>query len=183
MTASRAAFAAMLLLLGAPRALACPNDRVLERVRSASRTQVEQLGGDATRVETTLAHVPGRTLGYEVQGILRIKNSIADAVEAAIGRNDSYACKSDAPRATFAIDPPVQIGFLFGTGLNTVAVVLHLPEGVVEMQIEGGERSSGTLSQAGQRRWEEAVRLLSDAGNSTPGEFYVQMRPPGTPAR
>ena len=184
MTAARALPAALLLMaMAATGALACPNDRLLERIRGASRAQVEQLAGDATRVETDLAPVPGRTLGYEVQGIFRIKNSIADAVEAAIGRNDSYACKSDAPRATFAVDPPVQIGFLFGTGVNAVAVVLHLPEGLVEMQVEGGERSNGTLSQAGQRRWELAVRLLAEADRSTAEEFYVQMRPPETPPR
>ena len=182
MSSRRAALALLPLFLPAA-APACPNDRLLERVRGAARVQIEQLQGDTTRLETTLAHVPGRTLGYEVEGMFRITGALAGLVQAAIGRNDSYACRPDVPKATFEMESGLPIGFLFGTGTQAVAVVLHLPEGVVEMQTEGGDRSSGTLSQAGQRRWDEAVRRLAGASRATPAQFYAQMRPFGTGAR
>jgi len=171
------AAACVLLLAASAPARACPNDRLLEHVRAASRAQVEQLDGEATRADTPLAHVPGRTLGYQVEGILRLSDAVTDAVTTALGKNDSYACRPETPKATFEMAPGVRVGFLFGTGAHAVAAVLRLPEGVVEMQVEGGERSSGTLSQAGQRRWDQAVRLLARASHGTPDDFYAQMRP------
>ncbi len=164
----------------APRAHATcpPPESLLQAVRSAGRIQVEELGSDATRLETSLAHVPGRTLGYEVQGVFRVSAPVADALERAFGRRDSYACGPEAPLATFQTPGWLQIGFLFGSGGGAVAAVLHLPEGEVELQREGDPRTSAPLSQVGQRRWEEALRLLERETGASPEEFYRQMLPP-----
>lgn len=191
MIRARAALAVALLLGAAPAPGACPPPvMLLHGVRAASRVQVEQLGATATRADTPLAHVPGRTLGYEVEGVFWVTGPAADALERAFGRNDSYACGPDAPRATFHPPGALQIGLLFTSHGSPVVAVLHLPEGTVELQIEGGERVSAPLSQAGQRRWEEALLLLARDTRASPDEFYEQMLPPapghppevGTPA-
>jgi hypothetical protein len=168
----------------APRAHAdCPPpEALLQGVRSAGRIQVEELGSDATRLETPLAHVPGRTLGYEVQGVFRVSVAVADALQRAFGRRDSYACGPEAPLATFQTPGWLQIGFLFGSGGGAVAAVLHLPEGEVELQREGDARTSAPLSRVGQRRWEEALRLLERETGASPEEFYRQMLPPAAAA-
>jgi hypothetical protein len=173
-----AGWCAVLLLAAAGARAACPPpELLLQGVRSASRIQVEQLGSDATRVDTPLAHVPGRTLGYEVQGVFRVSGAVADALERAFGRHDSYAC-GDAPRATIHTPGELQIGFLFASSGSAVAVVLHLPEGMVELQLEGGVHASAPLSPAGQRRWEEALASLARTTRTSPTEFYEQMVPP-----
>lgn len=168
----------------APRAYATcpPPESLLQPVRAAARIQVEELGADATRLETPLAHVPGRTLGYEVQGVFRVSAGVADALQRAFGRSDSYACGPAAPLATFKTPGWLQIGFLFGSGGGAVAAVLHLPEGEVELQREGEARTRAPLSQVGQRRWEEALRLLERETGASPEEFYRQMLPPAAAA-
>lgn len=178
MSRAPAGWCAALLLAAAGAHAACPPpELLLEGVKSASRIQVEQLGSDATRVDTPLAHVPGRTLGYEVQGVFRVSGAVADALERAFGRHDSYAC-GDAPRATIHTPGELQIGFLFASPRSAVAVVLHLPEGMVELQLEGGVHASAPLSPAGQRRWEEALASLARTTRTSPTEFYEQMLPP-----
>jgi hypothetical protein len=169
---------AFLLAVADARAACPPPDLLLQGVKSASRIQVEQLGSDATRVDTPLAHVPGRTLGYEVQGVFRVSGAVADALERAFGRHDSYACGADAPHATFHTPGQLQIGFLFASPASAVAVVLHLPEGIVELQLDGGVHASAPLSPAGQRRWEEALASLARTTRTSPAEFYEQMLPP-----
>lgn len=171
---------ALLLIAGRARAACPPPDLLLQGVRSASRVQVEQLGGDATRVDTPLAHVPGRTLGYEVQGVFRVSGAVADALQRAFGRHDSYACGADEPRATFHTPGALQVGLLFASQASAVAVVLHLPDGRVELQLEGGVHTSAPLSKAGQRRWEEALAQLARDTRTSPDEFYEQMLPPAT---
>jgi hypothetical protein len=172
------ACAAVLLAAAGARAACPPPDPLLQGVKSASRIQLEQLGADATRVDTPLAHVPGRTLGYEVQGVFRVSGAVADALQRAFGRHDSYACGADDPRATFHTPGALQIGLLFASHASAVAVVLHLPEGRVEIQLEGGVHTSAALSPAGQRRWEEALLLLARGTGTSPEEFYEQMLPP-----
>ncbi len=157
---------------------ACPPpELLLQGVRSASRIQVEQLAGDDTRLDTPLAHVPGRTLGYEVQGLFRVGGPVAEALQRAFGRRDSYAC-GDAPRASVRTPGALAVGMLFASGRTAVAVVLHLPGGQVELQLEGGAHTTAPLSQAGQRRWEEALILLARETRTSPAEFYEQMLPP-----
>lgn len=169
---------AFLLAAAGARAACPPPGLLLQGVQSASRVQVEQLGSNATRVDTPLAHVPGRTLGYEVQGVFRVSGAAADALQRAFGRHDSYACGADAPRAAFHTPGELQIGFLFASSASAVAVVLHLPEGRVELQLEGGVHASAPLSPAGQRRWEEALASLARTTRTSPTEFYEQMLPP-----
>ena len=172
------ACAGLLAFAVAPAPAACPpSELLLQGVRSATRIQVEQLAGDDTRVDTPLAHVPGRTLGYEVQGLFRVSGPVADALQRAFGRRDSYAC-GDTPRATLVTPGRLAIGMLFASGRTAVAVVLHLPEGQVEIQLEGGVHTIAPLSRAGQRRWEEALLLLSRETRTSPEEFYQQMMPP-----
>jgi hypothetical protein len=169
----------VLLLAAAPAHAACPPpDVLLQGVNAATRIQMEQLGAEATRVDTPLAHVPGRTLGYEVQGVFRVSGAVADALQRAFGRHDSYACGADQPRAAFRAPGALQIGLLFASHAGAVSVVLHLPEGRAEFQPEGGARTSAPLSRAGQRRWEEALALLSRQTHSSADEFYEQMLPP-----
>jgi hypothetical protein len=141
--------------------------------------QIEQLGGDDMRIETPLAHVPGRTLGYEVLGRYRVSNAVASTFRDAFGRRDSYACAPGASRASFATPDAVPIGVHFGEGAQAVTVVLHLPEGVAEIQVEGLPRVSAPLSRAGQLRWELAITMLTRASHTTPEELYRQMTPPG----
>ena len=86
------------------------------------------------------------------------------------------------PVATFQTPGSLQIGFLFGSGAGAVAAVLHLPEGEIELQREGEPRASAPLSQVGQRRWEEALRLLERETRASPEEFYRQMLPPAVVA-
>jgi hypothetical protein len=176
----RAAAAALLTLLAAATGhAACPPpELLLQGVRTATRIQVEQLGGDGTRVSTPLAHMPGRTLGYEVIGVFRVSGVAAEALQRAFGRRDSYACATAAPRATFETPGALAVGLLFASRGSAVAVALHLPEGVVEIQLAGGVHASAPLSQAGQRRWEEALRLLARETGTSPLEFYEQMLPP-----
>ena len=182
MSRLRALLLAAVLLSAARVQAACPPpDVLLQGVNAASRIQVEQLGADATRVDTPFAHVPGRTLGYEVQGVFRVTGAVAAALQKAFGRHDSYACGPDAPRATFQTPGALQIGLLFASHGSAVAVVLHLPDGRVELQLEGGVHTSAPLSQAGQRRWEEALELLARETRTSPEEFYEQMLPPATP--
>ena len=174
-----AVFTAALLLV-CPRAQAAcpPPDLLLQGVSSASRIQVEQLGADATRLDSPLAHVPGRTLGYEVEGVFRVSGAAAATLQRAFGRPDSYACGRDASRATFSTPGALQIGLLFASHGSAVTVVMHLPEGLVELRLEGGAHTSAPLSQAGQRRWEAALTLLSRETRTSPDEFYEQMLPP-----
>lgn len=179
MISVRLAAACVLLAAAARAAATCPPpELLLQGVRSASRVQMEQLGAEATRLVTPLAHVPGRTLGYEVQGVFRVSGRVADALERAFARHDSYACDADTPPAEFQTPESLQIGLLFASSRMAVAAVLHLPEGVVEMQLEGGVHSSAPLSKAGQRRWEHALELLALQTRTSPDEFYEQMLPP-----
>jgi hypothetical protein len=171
---------ALLLAATHARAACPPPDVLLQGVRSATRIQVEQLGSDASRVDTPLAHVPGRTLGYEVQGVFRVSGAVADALQRTFGRHDSYACGAEQPRATFHTPGALQIGFLFASQASAVAVVLHLPEGRVEVQLEGGVHTSAPLSRAGQRHWEEALAQLAHETHTSPDDFYEQMLPPAT---
>ena len=166
MKRGHAVLAAAVLLAGARAQAACPPpDLMLQGVKSASRIQVEQLGSDDSRVDTPLAHVPGRTLGYEVQGVFQVSGAVADALQRAFGRHDSYACDPDAPRATFRTPGALQIGLLFASHGSAIAAVLHLPEGRVELQLEGGVHTSASLSPAGQRRWEEALLRHESGGD------------------
>ena len=172
------ALAALLAALVPAASAACPPpELMLAGIQSASRIQVEQLGSDATRIETPLAHVPGRTLGYEVHGLFRVSGPVAAALQRAFGRRDSYAC-GDAPRATIETPGPLAIGLLFASGRQAVAVVVHLPEGMIELQLEGGVHTLAPLSQAGQRRWQEVLLLLARETRTSPEEFYEQMLPP-----
>lgn len=172
------ALAAMLAALVPVANAACPPpELMLAGIQSANRVQVEQLGSDATRIETPLAHVPGRTLGYEVHGLFRVSGPVAAAVQRTFGRRDSYACGA-APRATIETPGPLAIGLLFASGRAAIAVVLHLPEGMVELQLEGGVHTTAPLSQVGQRRWQEVLLLLARETRTSPEEFYEQMRPP-----
>jgi hypothetical protein len=176
---ARIALVAAALLSAVRVQASCPPpDVLLQGVNAATRIQVEQLGADATRVDTPLAHVPGRTLGYEVQGVFRVSGAAASALQKAFGKHDSYACGPDAARATFQTPGALQIGLLFASHGSAVAVVLHLPDGRVEIQLEGGVHTSAPLSQAGQRRWEEALQLLARETRTSPQEFYEQMLPP-----
>lgn len=171
---------ALLVELAPTAGAACPPAQaLLTGVQSASRIQVEQLGSESTRIETPFAHVPGRTLGYEVEGLFRVSSPVAAALQRAFGRADSYAC-GDAPRATLQAAGSLAIGLWFATARSGVVVVLHLPEGNVELQLEGGVHAVAPLSQAGQRRWEEALRLLTLETRTHPEEFYEQMRPPAS---
>ncbi len=174
--------AAAALLTGAienARAACPPPDALLEVVRASTRVQLEQLGSDDTRIETPFAHVPGRTLGYEVQGLFRVTGAVANALRDALGRRDSYACVPDAPAARFETPDGLPIGLLFAGNRGAVAVVLHLPEGAVELQLEGSAHTTAPMSKAGQRRWELALALLSRETRTSPSEFYEQMLPPG----
>ncbi len=175
------AFAAALLAAAAPaRALAaeCPPPApLLVAVRGATRVQLEQLGSDAQRVETPLAHVPGRTLGYEVHGVFRVSAPVATALRDAFSRRDSYACTPDLPAASFATPAGLPIGLWFGAGPQAVAAVLHLPEGEIELQREGEARVRVPLSRTGQHRWELALDLLARETRTPPAEFYRQMTP------
>lgn len=154
-----------------------PPEPLLVGVRGASRVQLEQLGADAQRLETPLAHVPGRTLGYEVHGVFRVSAAVASALREAFSRRDSYACTPEVPAASFAVPAELPIGLWFGTGARAVAVVLHLPEGEVELQSEGAARVRVPLSLAGQRRWEAALAALARETHTPPEEFYRQMTP------
>ena len=179
MTGRAVAVMAALLALAARATAACPpQDLLLQGVRAATRIQVEQLGPEATRVATPLAHVPGRTLGYEVQGVFRVSGAIAVALQRAFGRRDSYVCDPDAPQAAFQTPGALQIGLLFASRGAVVAAVLHLPEGEVELQLEGGVHTTAALSPLGQRRWDEALVLLAGQTRTSPADFYEQMLPP-----
>lgn len=180
MTRARVALALTLMLVASRAHAACPPHELLLRgVRFATRVQIEQLGSDASRIETPHAHLPGRTLGYEVEGVFRVSRPVAEALQRAFGRADSYGCEPEAPRTTFRTPGPLAVGLLFASRASAVAVVLHLPEGRVEIQLEGGVHASAPLSQAGQRRWEEALSLLARETHASPEEFYEQMRPAG----
>jgi hypothetical protein len=172
--------AVLLALLGAaPTRAACPPpELLLQSVRTATRIQIEQLGAEGLRVDTPLAHVPGRTLGYEVIGVFRVSGLAAEALQRAFGRRDSYACTPTAPRATFETPGALAVGLLFASRGGAVAVALHLPEGVVEVQLAGGVHTRAPLSQTGQRRWEEALQLLARETGTSAQEFYEQMLPP-----
>jgi hypothetical protein len=161
----------------APAADCPPPEALLIAVRGATRVQLEQLGSDAQRVETSLAHVPGRTLGYEVQGVFRASAPVANALRDAFSRHDSYACTKDLV-SSFQAPAGLPIGLWFGSGPQAVAVVLHLPEGEVELQREGEARVRVPLSRAGQRRWELALLTLARETRTSPEEFYRQMTPP-----
>lgn len=179
MNRTRAALAALLLGLSAVAHASCPPSEILQQgVRSASRIQIEQLGAETLRIETPFAHVPGRTLGYEVLGVFRVSGAASAALQRAFGRNDSYACDPAIPRATFHTPGPLAVGLLFASHGRAVGVVLHLPEGQVEIQLEGGVHTIAPLSQAGQRRWEEALLLLARETRTSPADFYEQMLPP-----
>lgn len=170
----------MVFAIANPAGAACPPpEALLGAVRAATRIQLEQLGSDETRMETPLAHAPGRTLGYEVHGVFRVNGPTAEALRAALGRRDSYACSPEIPPSEFATPEGLPIGLLFSGSQGAVAVVLHLPEGRVELQLEGGVRTSAPLSRAGQRRWELALTLLARVTRTSPEEFYEQMLPPG----
>lgn len=172
------ALAALLAaLVPAANAACLPPEMILVGIQTANRIQVEQLGSDATRIETPLAHVPGRTLGYEVQGLFRVNGPVAAALQRTFGRRDSYAC-GDAPPATFETPGSLAIGLLFASGRAAIAAVLHLPEGMVELQLEGGVHTLAPLSQAGQRRWQEVLLLFARETHTSPEEFYEQMLPP-----
>ena len=175
------AAAAMLIAgaLGDARAACPPPDLLLDLVRASTRVQVEQLGSDDKRIETPFAHVPGRTLGYEVEGIFRVTGAVANALRDAIGRHDSYACVAETPAAAFETPQGLPIGLLFAGHRGAVAVVLHLPEGAVELQLEGSAHTTAPLSRAGQRRWELALALLARETRTSLEEFYDQMLPPG----
>ena len=165
-------------LAGSARAACPPPEPLLAAVRSSTRAQIEQLGGDETRIESRAAHAPGRTLGYEVHGLFRVTGAAAEALRQAFGRRDSYACSSETPASDFKTPPGLPIGLLFNGSRGAVAVVLHLPEGEVELQLEGSVHTSAPLSRAGQRRWEQALTLLARETRTSPREFYEQMLPP-----
>jgi hypothetical protein len=168
------------LAAGAATALAAcpPPEPLLVAMRSAERIQFEQLGGDETRVETPLAHVPGRTLGHEVHGVFRASAAVAAALREAFGRRDSYACPGGAPAAAFRGPEGLPIGLFFTGPRGGVAVVLRLPAGEVQMQAEGDTLVRVPLSRSGQRRWEAALRQFAQETRTSPEEFYQQMLPP-----
>ncbi len=175
-----AVLAALVLAMASPAEVACPPpEALLGAVRAATRIQLEQLGPDETRIDTPLAHVPGRTLGYEVHGVFRVSGPTAEALRAAFGRRDSYACASEIAPSEFVTPEGLPIGLLFAGSQGAAAVVLHLPEGHVEIQLEGGVHTSAPLSRLGQRRWELALRLLARETRTSPDQFYEQMLPPG----
>lgn len=171
--AALAAFAP-LAALAAP----CPPETFLVAARGAARVQLEQLGPDESRLATDLAHVPGRTLGYEVVGVMRVAGQVASALRDAFGRRDSYACTPETPMAFFDLDASLPIGIHFGTGAQAVTVVLHLPDAAVEIQAEGGARVLAPLSRLGQRRWELALAALARETGTSAEQFYAQMAPP-----
>ena len=157
---------------------ACPPpDLLLEGVRTAHRAQIEQLGSEATRIESPFAHVPGRTLGYEVQGFYRLSAPVVDALGTAFGRRDSYDCGA-VPDSSLVTPGPLAVGMMFSSGRGAIVVVLHLPEGRVDLQLEGGTLATAPLSAAGKRRWNAALALLTGETHSDPREFYRQMLPP-----
>jgi len=169
----------VVLAWAAPAAAACPPpDLVLSLVRSATRVQMEQLGGDGTRADTVRAHVPGRTLGYEVHGLFVLSPDVAAAMREAFGRRDSWACAEDAPGAAFETPEGLRVGLLFSGPSGAVAAVVRLPEGELEMQRVGGARTRVPLSRTGQRRWERALDLLARQTHADRDEFYRQMLPP-----
>ena len=182
MPAGLCALAAGLLLAvltAGPALAACPPpEPMLGAIRAATRIQFEQLGGDATRIETPLAHVPGRTLGHEVYGVFRVSPAVSSALRDAFSRLDSYACPGGAKRGEFPAPAGLPIGIYFVGSRGSVAAVLRLPEGEVELQVEGGEILRVPLSRAGQGRWEQALRSLAKETNTSPAEFYEQMLPP-----
>lgn len=166
----------------AGRAADCPPaEALLVAARGAARVQIEQLGADELRIDTPLAHVPGRSLGYEVHGRFRVTGAVASALREAFGRRDSYACAPDAARASFETPVALPLGLHFGEGIAAVTVVLHLPEGVVELQAEGVPRVRVPLSRTGQQRWETALTALARQSRTTMDEFYRQMAPPDRP--
>jgi hypothetical protein len=178
MRAGALLLAGLALPSGPARAACPPPEPLLGAARAAARVQFEQLGGDDTRVETPLAHVPGRTLGHEVHGIFRASPVVAAALREAFGRRDSYACPGGAPAAMFQAPEGLPIGLYFTGPRGALAVVLRLPEGEVQLRVEGDSLVRVPLSRAGQRRWEEALRLLSLETRTSPAEFYEQMQPP-----
>ena len=175
-----------IVLRAAPALAACPPpEAMLVALRAAARIQFEQLGGDDTRIETPLAHVPGRTLGHEVHGVFRASPAVASALRDAFGRHDSYACAAATPAAVFRTPEGLPIGLYFTGPRGAVALVLRLPEGEAQLQVEGDTLVRVPLSRAGQRRWELALRLLAQETRTSPEEFYEQMLPLGRvpPAR
>src|SRR5262245_57216628 len=179
---TRSALAAALLLAvlaGGPALAGCPPpEPMLAAIRAATRVQFEQLGGDETRIETPLAHVPGRTLGHEVHGVFRVSPAVSSALRDAFSRLDSYACPGGARRGEFPAPEGLPIGIYFVGSRGSVAAVFRLPEGEVELQVEGGEILRLPLSRAGQGRWEQALRALAKETRASPAEFYEQMLPP-----
>ena len=172
-----AAWLALVALVALPARAACPPpELLLGGVRNANRVQVEQLGSDATRIDTPLAHAPGRTLGYEVHGLFRVSGEVALAFQRTFGTRDSYECSG--AREPFEVPAPLALGFQFASRRSTMAVVLHLPECAVELQLEGGVHARVYLSATGRRRWQEAIRLLARETRTSPEEFYEQMQPP-----
>ncbi len=178
MSRALALLLAGLALPAAARAGCPPGEPLLAAVRAAERVQFEQLGGDETRVETPLAHVPGRTLGHEVYGIFRASAAVAALLREAFARRDSYACTEKAPRASFRAPEGLPIGLYFSGPRGAVALVLRLPEGEVEIQREGDPLTRVPLSRSGQNRWEAALALLARETRTGPQEFYEQMLPP-----
>ncbi|MEQ1831705.1 MAG: hypothetical protein ABL977_01535, partial [Candidatus Eisenbacteria bacterium] len=88
----------------------------------------------------------------------------------------SYQCHE--AQEPFEVSTPLALGFQFASRRSAVAAVLHLPEGAVELQLEGGLHVRAFLSAAGRRRWQQAVQLLARQTHTSPDEFYEQMQPP-----